>query len=1120
MTLAELYKSHGSHRENGKLSPVLTQTHWFSVNAHFDPKTGEALPQALSAFLSRIARPEAGKILHDRLWRITQHARPSVERLFRSLNESPRREQAILPVHQVRELDANSFIKLSNRPGRNIREKLAGKPYLPAVRRFQSIDLPENRLLKAFVARLAELLELRQDYLGEEEDELLSGIQSWLLSDAADAIRCWDNLPPNNALLSHRDYRRIWDAWRWLQTLDGDIARDFSHIGGREKTMRLWKEYGRVYLDGTYQFAEVPVFFDYEKFEIRAWVPQLAVRKAPAKIIRSLLTEDIAEPVCVDLAVLRPRYASMAKGAASLRDAFLWQRWKNNDETVDIGLFNSDAAHLHPDVVSISLGDLFFSRDSTLEHCESAGRAFASKLRAVFKNDALIWLVPDFLNDFELEVVRRNLNARFPKAEPLPRSVAAVFERVQYSKIRSDFSVVVVDTIGGKASVTKLIARFDSELKQHLPETNGFYWERCPPVIISREDTESAKGSVCEKYGIASVDDKGNWRDAVAPPKAQFVDPNTLKRDSRIGQFEFCINLTDSPVAGGIRLHALQQRVRDLPLWREQIPELSMWVMKEKNGIRFFKNFYLVSRGTTIKPTRGVPVSIPIDEDFRLPPGHSFYPFPLFRGEQADEIGFSARLDSPAFPLKKEALCQLTLTFEYGADEPYKLIFEPLDKSFPPVHAVWRRTEEIIVPDVPAPTYPTPVSWSELRGEPRRGSQETFDLLRSVCLGIEMLDSKLFVRPGKRTMGRIVKRWGLDKNGARFTYAKCKETHENVFIHEHDLVEGLTFEQFVERDAVSFELRESNGRFSGDRVAKPNYKERTHLRSLDDNATDDLVRSIYRRLYFPFIHVWYDGRSITDKTCPKDFAKAAKDLIVYLDQLANQSAVPQAVKNRVLFLLSCLHKDTTEYCVQWITEQVESGSIRDPRAVGFALGDLSEEWQRYLLNRLAAKPYASAISVFAYAIWREQHFVVKFTIAELRAILTSLSKRLKNIHPVIRINDETKDQWAIRKWVRLTTESLELLLGLLRTRASLNSEIKELLQPHQKITKDFAYQVERITEIVAELDVTLFSRVQLNLHKPANDCTPDLLYALRLYLTGDNGANAIHVTSVSENDND
>ena len=115
---------------------------------------------------------------------------------------------------------------------------------------------------------------------------------------------------------------------------------------------------------------------------------------------------------------------------------------------------------------------------------------------------------------------------------------------------------------------------------------------------------------------------------------------------------------------------------------------------------------------------------------------------------------------------------------------------------------------------------------------------------------------------------------------------------------------------------------------------------------------------------------------------------------------------------------------------------------------------------------------------------------------------------------------DEKDKKTVRNWVRATAEPLELLLGLLRTRASSDSEIKMLLQPHQKITKELARQVERVTEIVAQSNATLFSRVQINIKKPEGERTPDLLYALRLYLTGDDGANAIHITSVSDSDND
>jgi hypothetical protein len=1110
MTLIELYQSSGVSGGKGESAhELLRQASWFASHAVFDPKTGEALPQALSVFLAKVAQPPNAEMLHDRLWRIAEHARPSVDRLFRALNESPRREQALLPVRAVRELDANSFIKLSNRPGRNIREKLAGKPYLQAVRRFQSINLPENRLLKAFVTRLAEQLELRQKYIGGKDD-LLPKLQSWLRSDEAQAITRWDNLPPNNTLLSHRDYRRVWDAWRWLQTLDDDIARDFSQLNVRSETMRRWKKCGEMYLAGTDLFAEMPVHFDYEKFEIRPWISPCTVQKSKWKIARSFSTKELFEPACVDLTVLRPFYATTTGSSVSLRNTYLWQQWKNGDESVDIELFNSDAAFVHPDATSISSADLFFSKDNTLDHLDRAARTFTYKLREIFKNDTLIWLVPDFLNDFELDITRRNLNARFPSAEPLPRSVAALFAQVDYSKIKYDgFSIVVVDTIGAKTCVTKLIAKFDPELKKCLPETNGYYWERCPEVIISDRDTVSEKGKELLGFDIVTVDGAGQWRDRSRPNNQQFIDSDTLKRDPRIGQFAFCINVTNSPVSGGMCLHALQARAGDIPLWRDQIPELSIKVKKHGQ----YQRFYLVSRGTTVKPIRGLSIPIPVEENFTLPAGKTFYQLPLFQGENADEFGFSARLDSPLFPLKVGTICQLNLTFEYGADEPYKLIFTPLDKSFPPIHATWRRTVEEIITDAPSPGYPAPMSWADLENVPKSNSDELSDLLEWIPSAIVQLDRNFYIRPKQRVKGKITGEWRTDKKGGHYSFASCNTTEETVFIHENSFISDLNYADYTEGDSISFELQEREGKYSGWHVAGPRYVEDDRLKDIDEEAAKDASIKIRKRLYFPVIQVWRDGRSMGDHQCPKEFADAMQTNIEYLITLLIESALPDSVKNEIRFLMSCMHKDAPDECVQWITEQVENANIRDPRAVGFALGDLSQEWQQKIFRTLSSEVSRSALSVFAYAIWRERHVVENFSASQLQSALNALFQRLEKLNSV---NPDKIN----RDWVRATTETLELLLGLLRTRASKNAEIKMLLQPHQKITKNLAKQVERVAEIIAKSNVNLFSRVQLSIQKPDEDCTPDLLYALRLYLTGDVGANAIHITSVSDSDAD
>lgn len=347
ITLEKIYTDFRAKEKLAK--KLLEQMNWFGSITDFDPKTGAALPKSLSGFLAKVAQPEASEITRDRLWRITEHCRASVERLFHSLNESPRREHALLPVHAVRELDANSFIKLSNRPGRTIREKLAGNPYIQAVRRFQSVNLPENRLLKAFAIRLAEMLDLRGDCLGQE-DELLSKIYLWLRSDEAQAIGNWENLPPNNTLLAHRDYRHVWDAWRWLQTLDEDITSDLSQLDVREKTMRLWQQCAQMWLDGKHLFAEIPLLFDYEKFEILPWTSKPPLfKEVKYKMPRHLRQSASAEPICVDITALHPRYASGdGKGAQSLAAPFLWQRWQRENETVDIELFGSDAVWLIP----------------------------------------------------------------------------------------------------------------------------------------------------------------------------------------------------------------------------------------------------------------------------------------------------------------------------------------------------------------------------------------------------------------------------------------------------------------------------------------------------------------------------------------------------------------------------------------------------------------------------------------------------------------------------------------------------------------------------------------------------------------------------------------------------
>ena len=76
-----------------------------------------------------------------------------------------------------------------------------------------------------------------------------------------------------------------------------------------------------------------------------------------------------------------------------------------------------------------------------------------------------------------------------------------------------------------------------------------------------------------------------------------------------------------------------------------------------------------------------------------------------------------------------------------------------------------------------------------------------------------------------------------------------------------------------------------------------------------------------------------------------------------------------------------------------------------------------------------------------------------------------------------------------------------------------------MLAPDKDLTKKYVNLVDEVSKIVVEDNIELKSRISLQIDKPEFfRSTPDLLYALRMYLTGDSGANTIIITGVSDED--
>lgn len=1102
MNLREFYQLVGEESEDGKRARrLLDQQHWYSLVVDFDPRTGQALTVGLDKVLDKIYRKPEVKETRDRLWRLVEHSRTAVDRITKSLAETPRREQAILSISKVRELTPSSFEALSRRPGRNIREKLADKPHMQAVRRYQSVDIPQNQLFKEFVIQVAELLELKKQFLGDD-DPMIITINRWLRTAESKNISQWKNLAPNNSLLSHRDYRRIWDAWKWLQEIDTQIGKDLADIEDRAATVIKWEGHAKKYGEGKTLFGNVPVFFDYESFSIEPWcdLNTHQVQRFERKI---KVVDPIKSPVCVDLTHVRPRWSSVDDNRRlTLDEKFVWQRWRDDNRTVDIDLFDADSVVLRSDNSTITFKQLFsFSPDTELI-ADPAAHKFTQKLGELFGHPTLIWLYPDVFNDFQLQTVRRNLNTEFADAEPLPRSIAAVFEMFDYSNIETNgFRVLVVDVAEGTTYATILIARYDKKLLERVPETRGFSWERSPHVVIGEKQVTPKKLSE-----VSVFDAQSNWQSATGVPPLKSIELRSLSSHSAIGKFDHILRISGSPVRGGIRLHQLQELAPDIPLWRDHIPELSIKVIKDGR----YQKFILVDRETAIRPVRGVPVPIPVLSEFTLPAGREYYQFPLFQGDDPDDLGFVARLQSPHFPQSTDINCRLTLTYTYGADDPYRLVFEVLtsdgviDHSVKPIQVKWLPKKDEVIFDAPAPEYPRAHTWGDLSKnvyDPSlRKSNHFTDWVRRDTFNLnEFLYGLIqIIKTGDIDSGIIKTEWRASGNGRSYASVSPNDDEEDIHINERSLLAPSNlFRKGTEVFFIKIRNRDSRlvGNFFSDAAEK--------VRS---QAPRGLINWIHRSLYVPYITVWSDGRSLDDADCDSDFKTEMKEKFDWLSTVLLDSELPKALKNEIKFLMCCTHKDMPAKLRAQLVSESKQKSI-DVKSIGFALGDLSEQWQQEIFQSLMERVDAPSLKVFSIAIWRHEQFVKRFSANDIEILLAKTVSLLRSEMDKVPFKDAE---------AATCTKYCELVLGLLRSRESSDMTLRMILQPNQVISVKISKLVDELVELLQKTGMSLKSRVRIDdlPSKPEGDHTSDLLFALQLYLSGDIGANAIRVTSI------
>lgn len=521
----------------------------------------------------------------------------------------------------------------------------------------------------------------------------------------------------------------------------------------------------------------------------------------------------MSDNIIIDFRLLRPQYTTKDQPAADLPIRLCAQLWPESDSPV-LDCCYCDAIELNTPETILSMADLVYddrNHDFSREQQTEAARIFAANLRTEFNDRKLICIIPDSTNDFELSTVRNQLNSHFTDVDFLPASIAAVFDWQQRSsaKLTDRQLIIVIDAMRSALQLTPIQTAEDTKNKRIVLERHPGTTIKAPdllnqlatltqacklPEIMTDFPGWNGLASECGKLVILHRD---NWHELMEKDADQFrqleIDCQSLQQE--ISNLCAALNYKATPILlcaselvrhpdipactpclGGMEWLRQQQQSPGLPLWYDYLPELSMEVMR--NGK--FEQFPLISReNRRIAPVRGKTVTLSLNTRFTLPGGLECCRFPLFRGKGGTALSFNAEIHSSAFPLKEPTDCELTLTYTYGAEEPFELTFKG---SFGKARCHWVPMPRPNPAKVGiAPPVKDPLGIERLQSFRFKPELQPVNLLSSF---IQLLTPRF-----KKVKQGFLKRILLNKNDELMCFVTVEQT--DVLCHSRDFCERM-----------------------------------------------------------------------------------------------------------------------------------------------------------------------------------------------------------------------------------------------------------------------------------------------------------------------------------------
>lgn len=754
-------------------------------------------------------------------------------------------------------------------------------------------------------------------------------------------------------------------------------------------------------------------------------------------------------------------------------------------------------------------------------------------------------------------------------------------KRFAKDEVRDNDVVLVIDHSDEGIIVTPIQAVFNQKLLEVLPESGGITWDRHPSYIIhdkliygnmvnnlSNNHCEQANellklfgfnGLVSDAGALSIVNDEKWYHlpkslheiltknldnhtltpndvskclksiSKLSKSNSVFILPNedTIRKPEDLYSYKW-LGSAWSPIKGSLSLIKWQSHAEGIALWRDHLPELSIEIVVDGH----FENFYLV-KDATVAPQRGNKVIIPIKETFILPAGQPHYSFPLQQGEGKRKLQFMAYLKSPSFPLKEGTSCKLHMTYTYGVDDPYELTFIPIntiDAEIKPIHVEWR-SSSLITPaetnSLVSPAFPTPKTWNDFQHYPRKDCKTYTNLMDWCVLKLASLDNQIVIDP-KGFINQIMDHrktgyfeWGKYDKTNKY-YCRVNVDGDSVFCHSSNFYEEVDFDTLYQGLPVYLDVIETSNGYKGiditvSEIMPIDLLDRYSAYIKSEIAT---VRKAIYDIRFPVITMWNNGHTLAEPGVPENFRCIMLQRIEQAQSLIKGDSISDELKDELFFFLSCLHKDAPIVVSEQLEKVVfnEKQLLKYNRNIAYAIGTAELQWQVNLFS-YAIEPHTKdglvlyiTLEILALVLWRSINLVYRITADELASINQRL---LSSLRYYLRCYKNENKYQDLNKLCKL----LELLLALLRMRGMENDKISSILSPNSELARELVNIVDDLSKVIGERNIKIRTRISLLLDKPSSfKNTPDLLYALRMYLTGDSGASAISINQIIDDE--